>query len=310
MTTNNTDGNKRFSHTRELVKLAIEDGLSQTDIAKMCRTSQSVVSGWANGASRAKVGVIRPLIERYGNRLSRVAARYYIAQQELPPGCSPDSTELGQRLKKVALPLSAEGKAVLVEILGAAAATVPQQEERALRVYAIQELFDRAAPPKLVRVEGPIVFRHVFRDWCIIAKHRRYDAETVPWGRCIVHSPGPGQFHLVVQRRRWLRGTACMTEHLRILRLGRYDLDETGEGLGRRLKMWDLVDCVDDEGRWIATVDGPLTLADLVRRIDLLAGSGDGLASPSDSVTLPLLARKAFMQLGYTVPDLAAGSPS
>lgn len=45
---NETDkkNKKVFKWTRELIQLAINDGWTQTEIAKACRTQQSIVSGW------------------------------------------------------------------------------------------------------------------------------------------------------------------------------------------------------------------------------------------------------------------------
>jgi len=82
--TSNTQDNKKFSHTKELVRLAAEDDMAPTDIARLCRVSQSVVSGWLNGTSRAKTSVLKPLIERYGHRLSRVSGRFYLAEGPPP----------------------------------------------------------------------------------------------------------------------------------------------------------------------------------------------------------------------------------
>lgn len=46
---------RRYKYTRELIKIARED-MTQDEIARLCRVSQSVVSGWANGTSRGYDG--------------------------------------------------------------------------------------------------------------------------------------------------------------------------------------------------------------------------------------------------------------
>ena len=69
--------NKRFKQTRELVRLALNDGWTQTDIAKACRTSQSDVSAWKKGTRKAKHASIAPLIERFGHKLRRKAFKVY-----------------------------------------------------------------------------------------------------------------------------------------------------------------------------------------------------------------------------------------
>lgn len=72
---------EKFKHTRELIKIALDDGMTQEDIARLCRTQQSVVSGWKKGTSKALVQQIEPLLQRYGARLRRTTARVYLLAQ-------------------------------------------------------------------------------------------------------------------------------------------------------------------------------------------------------------------------------------
>lgn len=68
----------KFKHTRELVRLALNDGMTQDEIGRLCRVQQSVVSGWANGKSKAKEEVLTPLLTRYGHRLNRTSGGTYL----------------------------------------------------------------------------------------------------------------------------------------------------------------------------------------------------------------------------------------
>ncbi|MDY7024977.1 MAG: hypothetical protein SVC26_01380 [Pseudomonadota bacterium] len=70
---------KKFSQTRQLVNLALNDEWKQIDIAKACRVQQSVVSGWKNGASKATESQLTPLLEIYGHKLRRNSFRLYWA---------------------------------------------------------------------------------------------------------------------------------------------------------------------------------------------------------------------------------------
>ncbi len=68
---------QKFKYTRELIKLALDDEMTQEEIAKLCRTQQSVVSAWKNGKSKATAQQIEPLMARYGARLRRSTSRVY-----------------------------------------------------------------------------------------------------------------------------------------------------------------------------------------------------------------------------------------
>lgn len=68
----------KYKYTRELVKIAIADGMSQTEIAALCRTQQSVVHGWAHGKSLAFEHQVVELKKRYAARLNRATSRVYL----------------------------------------------------------------------------------------------------------------------------------------------------------------------------------------------------------------------------------------
>lgn len=68
---------KKYKYTKSLVSLAIKEGLNQSEIAKKCRTQQSIVSAWKNGEKKASEQQIMPLIKEFGNKLFRYTSRFY-----------------------------------------------------------------------------------------------------------------------------------------------------------------------------------------------------------------------------------------
>ena len=86
----------KFKWTKELVNIALNDGMTQEDIARVCRTQQSVVSSWKNGKNKATEHQLADLLRRYGARLNRTTARIYLAYEE--PGCTWQETDIGRRL--------------------------------------------------------------------------------------------------------------------------------------------------------------------------------------------------------------------
>jgi len=70
---------KPFKLTRQLVRLALNDGWTQTELAEKCRVSQSIVSAWSKGAKCATEAQLMPLLEIYGHKLRRNTFRMYWA---------------------------------------------------------------------------------------------------------------------------------------------------------------------------------------------------------------------------------------
>jgi len=68
---------KKFRLTRQLVKLALNDGWTQKSIAEACRTQQSIVSAWARGEKQGTEVQLTPLLEIYGNKLRRKSFQVY-----------------------------------------------------------------------------------------------------------------------------------------------------------------------------------------------------------------------------------------
>ena len=68
-----------FKLTRELIRLALNNGWTQSEIATKCRTQQSVVSAWKIGGKYATEAQIMPLLEIFGHKLRRSTFRVYWA---------------------------------------------------------------------------------------------------------------------------------------------------------------------------------------------------------------------------------------
>src|SRR4051812_5572475 len=87
----------KFKYTRELVRIAIQDGMTQEEIANLGRVKQSVVSAWQNGRTHAFEHQVAELKKRYGHRLNRVTSRVYLVDGER----GADGKALGDRIVRV-----------------------------------------------------------------------------------------------------------------------------------------------------------------------------------------------------------------
>jgi hypothetical protein len=77
-TTTTTKKNKRkFKQTKQLVRLALNDGWSQVEISDACRVQQSIVSAWSKGTKQGTEQQLKSLLEQYGNKLRRNSFRVY-----------------------------------------------------------------------------------------------------------------------------------------------------------------------------------------------------------------------------------------
>lgn len=78
METNNPKKSKRkFKQTKQLVKLALNDGWTQNEIKDACRTQQSVVSAWSKGTRQGTEQQLKPLLEAFGHKLRRNSFKLY-----------------------------------------------------------------------------------------------------------------------------------------------------------------------------------------------------------------------------------------
>lgn len=72
----------QYKQTKELVRIALNHGMTQDEIGKLCRlggaqVSQSQVSKWKNGHVLASQQQMQPLIEKFGHLLKREPFKLY-----------------------------------------------------------------------------------------------------------------------------------------------------------------------------------------------------------------------------------------
>lgn len=72
---------KPFKWTKVLISIAINNGWTQEEIAKKCRTQQSVVSAWKRGEKLATESQIKPLLDLYGAELRRKTFKLYYKEE-------------------------------------------------------------------------------------------------------------------------------------------------------------------------------------------------------------------------------------
>lgn len=73
---------KEFKQTKELIKIALNNGWTQTEIAEKCRTQQPTVSAWSKGKKKATESQVKPLLEQFGYLLRRNTFKVYQYQTE------------------------------------------------------------------------------------------------------------------------------------------------------------------------------------------------------------------------------------
>ncbi|MFX0546265.1 helix-turn-helix domain-containing protein [Roseovarius sp. S1116L3] len=79
-----------YEQTQRLVNIVIKSGLTQGEIAKLCRVDQSTVSRWKKGQSRARLDQVKPLLMRFGDRMERPPFQLY--QRKIPENCTPSTS--------------------------------------------------------------------------------------------------------------------------------------------------------------------------------------------------------------------------
>lgn len=292
----------RYRHTQALVKIAVADGMTQVEIAKLCRTTQSEVSAWVNGKKKATEKAIRPLIKTYGHRLQREPGRVYVTRPTATAAWQ--STDDGQALlglEKHEQALDDAQLALVRRLLGDYPVELFQRigADAELARACREELEGRQETERLAHLRGAVVFRYVARRREWTTQGRRLELAAVPSLRLIVHAGDSGRFVLVTQRRRELAGRARFRARIDALVLRNQLSDGAGEAMRRLDQTWSLASCDDDAGRWVAEIEGPLDADALLARIGVIAATQSG----HDSACAPLLARKMLVERAQIAPD-------
>jgi hypothetical protein len=335
------DGKERYRETRELVRIALNDGMTQAEIARLCRTQQSQVSMWANGPRKARTHQLEPLIERYGDRVRQGSQRSYLTGFEQPVPWEESEilaaikslTEAVQRAaardtdtdktkdpyfnpawQRIPESVSAE-KQKVEALLGVSLDEVSPSQLDDIAQQAQQSIVQRGVP-QIEIVTGPLVFRHLFRR--LAPRQAGRDVATGWQGeaRWLVHQLVHESFVLIRQQRRRLVGIE--EQWWQSIRENAGDghfenvpwnVSRRGGARNRDDKIrippdptpW--VECSDDSARWISEIEGPYTLAELLDRADVLCN--EPAVGPHDRATVPFLIRKALADRGLPVPGVS-----
>ncbi|ACY13253.1 helix-turn-helix domain-containing protein [Haliangium ochraceum] len=271
----------KFKYTKELVTIALNDGMTQEEVARHCRVSQSVVSTWKNGRAKATEAQLKTLIERYGQRLNRTSTRLYMVAEPFSPAKLAE-TELGRQL----------------------VAQSKNEEVGFDHPFFLRDEMQRfAMPTTLVRVEGAIVFRYSFAH-PYIAKTSRdgtIDIKSMRLGRWLLHHQARDRFVLVRQVRRMLLGPARWGW----LRYVARNNDRVANELGQRADCPPLLlESPVDAARWLSMIEGPLNAHQLLEFADRYLAAEHTRHTPHDEQVLPFLVRDALISLGYRIPGI------
>ncbi len=317
----------KFKYTRQLIRLAVDDGMTQKEIAALCRVEQSVVSGWLNGKSLAFEHQVAELKRRYGRLLNRTTSRVYLVHREPAEPDRWEHTSRAQRLMRLkeaeemrlkearTRPPRRDGGAEdapdaseLDELRNEIAGGVPGVDhcgvEWLIKIDQI-EYAARHAPPAVTLIEGPITLRHTFVRLETARRGSEHEPARVPIARWLVHHQAhrpPGRFVLVRQRRRMLVG----------LRSHRWEEELRRVSSSRPTRFLPddhPVECADDAGRWLSFVEGPFDAAGLLAYCDRYLGDRSTLHGPHDELALPFLVRKMLVELGCLRPGLRSRTP-
>lgn len=301
----------KYKYTRELVKIAINEGLSQVEIAKLCRTTQSVVSGWFRGDGKASAQQIQPLVERFGARLNRTTSRVYIVRG---PTTTDERWEETPRAKRLlALQDCPWDQLQREPDFNRLSDEIPTPKTSTWGLHALIDAdrarFDaRTRPEALLRVEGPIVFRYSF---CrpVVETWRRIDQlGEEPIARWFVHhQPDSRRLVLVVQQRRLLSEAQARQWQVSVENIipdghGKYQsasrLSRAEDVSGRWVRSRDEAAC------WLSEAHGPMDSAALLAFCDSYFADATTVHGPHDDASCPWLLRKMLVEHGYEVPGI------
>ncbi|MCA9524664.1 MAG: helix-turn-helix transcriptional regulator [Myxococcales bacterium] len=320
---------RKFRDTRRLIRIALEAGMTQTEIAKLCRTTQSTVSGWANGKTKAFEHQVEPLLDRFGRSLERRRETWYYVdgpsdeewalteegrafRQEADALAHLDSLRLRRKVEESVF--RRQEQKVLVTLSLDSPIHDPSSQhgffyhpnekrpayERNVFVEPLLA-WRRARDRGVAVVEGALIFRHALREMLAVTEF----ADTVqPRWKTVaqwkVHVVAEA-FVLVLQRRMGVSSRSSVNSYNR-----KGEKRETGHGSTVPQQVF----CEDQDAEWLSTIEEALTLEDLLDRADHFARDPSWRHLPDDQATLPLRLRRALAEAGYPVPGLRRIGPS
>lgn len=276
---------KKYRYTHQLVKIALDE-MTQDEVAKLCRVSQSVVSGWLHGNSRAYEHQLVELRKRYGHRLHRATFRVYLAIERVPEATDHHRPNFDWEPYRVRRWTEEE----VVDSEPADEVDEPVASRRTVDRSARDWSADAL---RVVQVEGPVTLRHVLSRPSA-ADRRSGRPGREPVGRWIVHHVSRERFVLVRQRRRHHHGPEAETWQ-----------QATRHGTDPGVRHAP-VEAGDDAARWLSLVVGPCSASEILAQADAAPTSEAGLLGAS---LLPFLVRKMLLELGYPVEGVERIGP-
>ncbi len=285
--------NRSFRQTKKLIRIALEDGWTQTEIAKKARVQQSVVSGWANGKNKAQYQQIEFLLEQYGHRLRKLSSSIYSTQRyyyEMTPELSAflESKDVDPK------PFQDMSKVFDRDL-----DKLPENNRSRVK-EELRAKFKAIIYEDITQVEAPIIFRSAFQNEFVVGKQKK-KYTVAKW---VLHSLGGGHFLLVIQARRMLSDQQVKAENERRKLLSQMGYKVTiPEYTFKGLEQADryIQTCNDDAAHWNSRLLKFSELGQMLEHIEgLLSGSGY-LYSQYDLVTLPFLLKKALLDAGFPI---------
>ncbi|MGE6760656.1 hypothetical protein ACQKGO_21745 [Corallococcus interemptor] len=330
----------KFKYTRELVKIALADGMTQKEVGDLCRVEQSVVSGWFNGKSLALEHQVAELKKRYGHRLNRTTSRVYQVRAQRTSDAHWEESALGKRLlalrdrlaRESAVSIRRRGLEPAVDGLETQSLDDAQSEplkssqeelrelqeailaeekssvEIGVLIEVDKEDFEAARRPiQVTQVEGPVVFRYTFVRLVPVMR-KMVELARIPVARWLVHRHLDGRFVLVQQERRVLTGRARWSWRKTLKSLQQ----EARERFSHGIRSIDLgfahladeepyVECADDSARWLSVIHGPFDSNALLSHCDAFFAGPGWEQGAHDALSLPFLLRKMLVEHGHEV---------
>jgi hypothetical protein len=264
----------KYPYTKEVVNAARKDGMTQTEIAKLCRTQQSIVSGWSKGEILALIHVIKPLIEKYGTQINKKYSRVYFAYKQhytinnaVLSLCGEHAESLKTHLDLDEIYNTQEEFFQVFEKKGIVISTErknpyePSEEEKLLEsAYSEKD--------SIVQVEGKIIFKYHFQK----ENNKIGSSKKFTWQRWIIHELGAGEFTWVAQLRREIEGNP--------------------------------IDTLYDEAKWKSQIFSPLKPEEIIQRAENYMGRLNEHQYVNDKAVLPFILRKSFIENGYYIKDI------
>jgi len=270
----------KYPYTKEVVNAARKDGMTQTEIGKLCRVQQSIVSGWSKGEILAFIHVIKPLIEKYGTQINKRYSRVYFAYKQhytindaVLSLCAEHAESLKtyldeiyntpkdffQVFEKTGIVVSTE-RNIKKDESGYVVSELSQKEKLLDSAYSEKD--------SIVQVEGKIIFKYHFQK----ENNKIGSSKKFTWQRWIIHELGAGELTWVVQRRREIKGNP--------------------------------IDTLYDEAKWKSQIFSPLKPEEIIQRAENYMGRLNEHQYVNDKAVLPFLLRKSFIENGYYIKDI------